>query len=55
MQAAFYVTMFLENTLLVAVWLIGVHHEDLWYHELATVVMFLSFFVGILFLGLYYR
>ena len=38
-----------------AVWLIGVHREEPWYHELATIVMFLSFFVGILFLGLYYR
>lgn len=54
-MAAFYVTMFLENTLLVAVWLIGVHRNEPWYHELATVVMFLSFFVGIIFLGLYYR
>jgi hypothetical protein len=44
-----------ENTLLVAVWLIGVHAEEPWYYELATVVMFLSFFVGILFLALYYQ
>lgn len=54
-MAAFYVTMFLENTLLVAVWLIGVHMEEPWYHELATVAMFLSFFVGTFFLALYYR
>lgn len=54
-MAAFYVTMFLENTLLVAVWLIGVHHEEPWYHELATVTMFLSFVVGVIFLGIYYR
>jgi hypothetical protein len=54
-MAAFYVTMFLENTLLVAVWLIGVHREEPWYHELATVTMFLSFVVGVLFLGIYYR
>ena len=38
-----------------AVWLIGVHAEEPWYYELATVVMFLSFFVGILFLALYYQ
>lgn len=54
-MVAFYVTMFLENTLLVAVWLIGVHRQEPWYHELATVVMFLSFLVGIVFLVLYYR
>lgn len=54
-MVAFYVTMFLENTLLVAVWLIGVHRDEPWYHEMATVVMFLSFFVGMIFMGLYYR
>ncbi len=38
-----------------AVWLIGVHGAEPWYHQLATYVMFLSFVVGILFLALYYQ
>ena len=51
---AFYVTMFQEKTFLVVVWLIGVHHQEPWYHELATVVMFLSFSIGIVFFVVYY-
>lgn len=54
---AFYVTMFLENTLLVAVWLIGIQGitPGLWYQNAVVVVVFVSFAVGIGFMLLYYR
>lgn len=53
-MAAFFTTMFLENTLLIAVWL-GQSDPSIWYHYPVIVVVFGSFFTGIFFMILYYR
>ncbi|KAB7507342.1 XK-related protein 6 [Armadillidium nasatum] len=50
----FYLTMVLENTLLVSVWLGGLHDTP-WYKYGVTSLIFLSFFLGMVFMGLYYR
>lgn len=51
----FYVTMFLENTLLFSVWLIAARTEEFWFRQLATTAVFAGFLVGIAFMCLYYR
>ncbi|KAL0276641.1 UNVERIFIED_CONTAM: hypothetical protein PYX00_004171 [Menopon gallinae] len=51
-MVTFYVVMLLENALLVAVWLAGVWPE---YNFLVPLLILVSFFVGICFMGLYYR
>ena len=53
-MAAFYLTMLLENSLLVSVWIGGLRTSP-WYQHSVTAVVFLSFTVGILFMLLYYR
>lgn len=53
-MAAFYLTMLLENSLLVSVWLLGLRTVP-WYQHSVTAVIFLSFALGILFMLLYYR
>ncbi|KAF2353241.1 XK-related protein [Trinorchestia longiramus] len=53
-MTAFYLTMLLENTLLVSVWLGGLRVQP-WYQHSVTAVTFLSFGLGILFMLLYYR
>lgn len=50
----FYLTMVLENTLLVSVWLGGLHDTP-WYKYGVTSLIFLSFFLGMVFMALYYR
>lgn len=51
----FYVVMFLENTLLVFLWLIGIWHDkpDNWY--VTPLLILLSFAIGMFFMLLYYR
>ena len=51
----YYVTMFLENTLLLSVWLIAVREEDFWYKDMTISIVFAAFVVGLLFMSLYYR
>ena len=53
-MVAFYLTMLLENSLLVSVWL-GSLRTTPWYQHSVTIVIFLSFGLGILFMLLYYR
>ena len=53
-MVAFYLTMLLENTLLISVWL-GTLREVRWYQHPVTAVVFLAFLLGILFMALYYR
>ncbi|KAA0199234.1 hypothetical protein HAZT_HAZT000110 [Hyalella azteca] len=53
-MTAFYLTMLLENTLLVSVWLGGLRVRP-WYQDSVTAVAFLSFALGMLFMLLYYR
>lgn len=53
-MVAFYLTMVLENTLLVSVWLGGLH-ETPWYQHGVTVLIFLTFFLGMIFMAFYYR
>lgn len=50
----FYVTMLLENTLLISVWL-GSLHASPWYRDGIIALIFISFFLGIFFMVLYYR
>lgn len=51
----FYVVMFLENSLLVCLWLVGIwiDRPENWY--MTPILIFSSFFMGILFMLLYYR
>jgi XK-related protein len=45
-MAVFYVIMFLENALLVSMWLIGVHGLTLWYRDMVLMLIFSSFIIG---------
>lgn len=51
----FYVVMFLENSLLVFLWVIGIWHDrpDNWYNT--PILIFFSFITGIFFMVIYYR
>jgi hypothetical protein len=52
----YYVTMFLENTLLLSVWLIAKRYEDeIWYKTQVVSCVFGCFAGGIFFMCLYYR
>ncbi|CAG7785204.1 unnamed protein product [Allacma fusca] len=51
----FYVTMFLENSLLFSVWLIAARGHEFWYRDYATSFVFAGFLAGIAFMCLYYR
>lgn len=51
---AFYITMFLENTLLMAVWLALRVGTD-WFHYPVVVIVWGGFILGILFMALYYK
>lgn len=52
----YYVTMFMENCLLLGVWLIAVRYEDeIWFRRGVTYAVFLCFFGGLCFMGLYYK
>lgn len=51
----FYSIAFVENTLLVLMWYIGRDYSiSVWYSDLALYWVFISFFIGLLFMGLYY-
>lgn len=54
-MAAFYVVMFLENVLLVCLWMVGIwpERDDRW--MLAPITVVASFAVGIFFMVIYYR
>lgn len=60
-QVIFYTVMFLENSLLIGVWVAGVNRSDLLPHQHnprpVTIVLGLLalFFGGMFFMGLYYR
>lgn len=47
--------MFLENTLLVAVWLVGVWSDPPWYRTTVPFLVLSTFFGGLSFMALYYR
>lgn len=52
----YYVTMLMENSLLLGVWLIAVRYEDeIWYRSAVTYAVYLCFFGGLFFMGLYYK
>ncbi|XP_034191703.1 uncharacterized protein LOC117609451 isoform X2 [Osmia lignaria lignaria] len=57
----FYTVMFLENSLLIGVWIVGINRSDLLPHQhhpnpVTLVLTFLAlFFGGMFFMGLYYR
>ncbi|GFY51854.1 XK-related protein 6 [Trichonephila inaurata madagascariensis] len=51
---AFYVTMFLENSLLMAVFLF-LKGQVVWFHNISLIVAWGGFFLGIAFMILYYR
>ncbi|XP_034946523.1 uncharacterized protein [Chelonus insularis] len=55
----FYTVMFLENSLLIGVWVAGVHGQEIQPHHFRPFVMvlilFALFFGGLSFMGLYYR
>ncbi|ODM99291.1 hypothetical protein Ocin01_07381 [Orchesella cincta] len=52
----YYITMFLENSLLLAVYLIAVRYEDvIWFRSQVTWSVYLCFGGGLCFMGLYYR
>nr|XP_012149599.1 PREDICTED: uncharacterized protein LOC100881066 isoform X2 [Megachile rotundata] len=57
----FYTVMFLENSLLIGVWIVGINRSDLLPHQhhpnpITLVLTFLAlFFGGMFFMGLYYR
>lgn len=53
-MVAFYVIMFLENSLLVAVWL-SIRQEEHWFDTPALLLIWGGFIVGIVFMLLYYR
>ncbi|XP_076333513.1 XK-related protein 6-like isoform X2 [Tachypleus tridentatus] len=49
----YYVVIFAENTVLMSLW--HAHaDQNLWYHEVAMPFQFLSFFIGIVFMLMYY-
>ncbi|KAE8751914.1 hypothetical protein FOCC_FOCC001391 [Frankliniella occidentalis] len=54
-MAIFYTIMFLENSLLVAVWLVGVWSDPPWYKSTVPLLVFSTFFGGLSFMALYYR
>ncbi|CAL8070484.1 unnamed protein product [Orchesella dallaii] len=52
----YYVTMFLENSLLLGVYLIAVRYEDvIWFRTQVTWSVYLCFGGGLCFMGLYYK
>nr|CAD7456098.1 unnamed protein product [Timema tahoe] len=51
----FYVVMFLENSLLVIAWLVGVWDEAPWYRDTVPFFVLVSFATGMAFMMLYYR
>lgn len=53
-MVAFYITMLLENALLIAVWLGGLRTQP-WYQHPVTALVFVAFGFGILFMILYYQ
>lgn len=54
-MVSFYVVMFLENVLLISLWMVGIWPErsETWY--LAPVTVVVSFAIGIMFMATYYR
>ncbi|GAB1863424.1 XK-related protein [Camponotus japonicus] len=60
-MAIFYIVMFLENSLLIGVWMVGVNRADLLTHQhrlqpVTLVLILLALFSGgMFFMGLYYR
>lgn len=54
-MAIFYIIMFLENSLLVAVWLVGIWSDPPWYKTTVPLLVFSTFFGGLSFMALYYR
>jgi hypothetical protein len=60
-QVIFYTVIFLENSLLIGVWMTGVNRADVLpqqhhLHSLTLVLTLLAlFFGGMFFMGLYYR
>lgn len=53
-MVAFYITMLLENALLVAVWLGGLRSSP-WYQYPVTALVFVSFGFGVVFMIFYYQ
>lgn len=51
----YYVTMFLENSLLLAVSIIALNGAEVWFLQLSTCLVFIPFAIGILFMCIYYR
>lgn len=60
-QVIFYTVMFLENSLLIGVWIAGVNRADLLPHQnhlrpvTLVLILLALFFGGMFFMGLYYR
>ncbi|XP_076030330.1 uncharacterized protein LOC143018645 [Oratosquilla oratoria] len=53
-MVAFYITMLLENTLLISVWLGGLRSTP-WYQYTVTSVVIVAFILGVVFMVLYYQ